>query len=313
MSGAVVLPRPRGLLGFVRSMAEALALIIGIAVLVFVLLRLVPGDLVDMLASEGGFTTDMMASLRQELGLDRSVPEQLLGWMARALTGDFGVSLRFQQPIGPMVAAALPATLRLAAASFAIGLVLGVGLAVAAVIWPRSGARGLVEALNVWSIAVPTFCVGFLLIFVFVLVLRWMPLRENLILPALVIGIDIAGQFAKPLYDDIEEALGQPYVRAALAKGLSRRAVIVRHVLPNAASTLLALSGLVLGGLAGGTVTMEVLFSHNGIGKLTLDSVLGRDYPVTQACVVVVASAVVLANRLVAALARAIDPRAAGA
>jgi peptide/nickel transport system permease protein len=250
-----------------------------------------------------------MDEMRRDLGLDRSVPEQLLLWLAHVLQGDFGVSLRFQQPISDMLAGAVWPTVSLAVPAFAIGLVLGVALALAAAAWPRSGLRSVVEVINIWSIAVPTFCVGFVGILVLVLWLRWTPLSGNIWLPALVIGLDIAGQLAKPLLEDLEEELTSAYVRTATAKGVSRFVIVYRHVLPNAVSTLLALSGLVMGGLAGGTLTMEVLFGHAGLGKLALDSVLARDYPVTQAAVVVIAAAVILINTVMTSLARFADPR----
>jgi len=297
------------LLAPLAVLARTLLAILAMTVLVFLLLRVVPGDIVDQIASEGGFTTSMMEEMRRDLGIDRPIWEQLARWLGGAVRGDFGRSLRFQQPIADMLWVATLPTLRLVASAFSIGLVLGVGLAIGAAAWPRSGLRTVVEMVNVWSIAVPTFCVGFIGILVFVLWLRWTPLNGNLWLPALVIGIDIAGQLAKPLLEDLEEELASPYVRTARAKGVPRLAIVFRHVLPNAVSTLLALSGLVLGGLAGGTLTMEVLFSHPGLGKLALDAVLGRDYPVTQAAVVVMAAAVILANGLMTGLARAIDPR----
>ena len=297
------------LLAVLAALGRSLLLVAGITVLVFVLLRIVPGDIVELLASEGGFTTGQMDQARQELGLDRSWPEQLALWSAHALTGDFGISLRFHRPISEMVLAALPATLQLGALAFATGMTLGVGTALAAALWPRSPWRALVEGLNVWSVAFPTFCVGFAFILVFVLWLRWTPLIGNLWLPTLVLGIDIAGQIAKPLLEDIEEARESPYVRTALAKGVPARFVVLRHILPNALPSLLAVAGLVLGGLVGGAITMEVLFGHNGLGRLTLDSVLGRDYTVTQATVVLIASSVVLANGLVAVVRALIDPR----
>lgn len=295
--------------GSLAVLGRSVLLVIGITILVFILLRIVPGDIVELLASEGGFSTGQMEQLRQELGLDRSWPEQLLIWSANALSGDFGVSLRFQRPISEMIWSAMPATLQLGALAFAIGMSLGISTALAAAIWPRSPWRAVVEALNVWSVAFPTFCVGFAIILIFVLWLRWMPLLGNLWLPALVLGIDIAGQIAKPLLEDIEEARQSAYVRTAQAKGVPRRVIILRHILPNALPSLLALTGLVLGGLAGGTVTMEVLFGHNGLGRLTLDSVLGRDYTVTQATVIIIAAAVVLANGFVAMLGKLLDPR----
>ncbi len=292
-----------------KGVAGAIAAILGMTVIVFLLLRVVPGDIIDQVASEGGFTTSMMEQMRHDFGLDRPVWEQLVLWLTGVVHGDFGMSLRFQQPISDMLAGAVMPTVSIAIPAFAIGLVLGVALAVGAAAWPRSGLRSVVEAINIWSIAVPTFCVGLIGILVFVLWLRWTPLTGNIWLPALVIGIDIAGQLAKPLLEDLEEELASPYVRTAAAKGVLRLAIVFRHVLPNAIATLLALSGLVMGGLAGGTLTMEVLFGHAGLGKLALDAVLARDYPVTQAAVVVIAAAVILINSFMASLARLLDPR----
>lgn len=297
------------LLAAALALGRSLLLVAGITVLVFVLLRVVPGDIVELLASEGGFTSSQMEEARQALGLDRSWAEQLALWSAHALSGDFGLSLRFHRPISEMLVAALPATLQLGVLAFVTGMGLGIGTALAAALWPRSPWRAVVEGLNVWSIAFPTFCVGFVFILVFVLWLRWTPLIGNLWLPTLVLGIDIAGQVAKPLLGDIEEARESHYVRTALAKGVPGPMVVLRHILPNALPSLLAVAGLVLGGLVGGAITMEVLFGHNGLGRLTLDSVLGRDYTVTQAAVVLIASSVVLANGAVAMVRALIDPR----
>lgn len=292
--------------------ARAIGLIAGIAVLIFVLVRAIPGDVVDVLGAEGGLTEAMKAEMRAEMGLSASWAEQFLAWAGRALEGDLGHSLRFNRPVIDLILHALPVTLTLAAWSFAAGLTLGVGVAAAAAVWPRSPVAGLVDALNVWSIAMPTFCVGIAGIFVFVLWLGWMPLLGNMVLPVAIIGIDVAGQIVKPLHEDIRETGTALFVRTARAKGLSRARVVLRHVLPNSLTVALALSGVVLGGLVGGTITMEVLFGLPGIGKLALDAVLGRDYPLIQGVVVLIAGGVVLVNFLTDAAARLVDPRLRG-
>jgi peptide/nickel transport system permease protein len=291
------------------ALAQALALVAGTAVLVFVLVRLVPGDVVDVFGLQGGITAEMEAELRRQLGLDQGIPLQFIDWIGALLTGDFGTSLRFQRPIADMLAVALPATLELSFWAFAIGMGLGIGVAVAALVWPQSAWPAIVDALNIWSIAVPTFCVGLLLILVFVIWLDLMPLHSNMLLPALIIGIDIAGQIAKPLHEDLKETSTALFVRTAQAKGLHHAAIVVRHILPNSLTVLLALSGLILAGLVGGTLTMEVLFGLPGVGKLALDGMLGRDYPVVQTTVVLIAVAVVLANLVTELAARLIDPR----
>lgn len=291
-----------------RILARALGLILGIAVLVFLLVRVIPGDVVDVMNREGGLTEAQAAEIRAELGLAASLPAQFLAWTGQALQGDLGLSLRFRRPVADLILHALPVTLWLTAMSFAVGLVLGVGAALAAILRPVPSA-GLVHGLNLWSIAVPTFCAGLGAILVFVLWLGWLPLLGNYWLPTLIVGVDIAGQLAKPLHEDLKESLSANFIRTARAKGVHPVWIVWRHLLPNALTVVLALSGVILAGLIGGTLTMEVLFGLSGIGKLALDSVLGRDYPLIQAVVVVLASAVVLINALTEATARWLDPR----
>ncbi|MBB4302799.1 peptide/nickel transport system permease protein [Rhodobium orientis] len=284
-------------------------LVLGMAVLIFFLVRIIPGDVVDLVSIEGGLTEEAQQQLRQELGLDRSKPEQLLIWLTNMAEGDLGLSVRFQRPVADLVTRALPTTLALASLSFVIGLALAIGIAVAAVIWPRSAFPALVNAVNVWSIAMPTFCAGILGILLFVLWLGWMPLLGNMVLPSLIIGLDVAGQIVKPLHEDLKEAATAPYIRTAHAKGLDRATIVWRHILPNSLSVVIALSGLIATGLVGGTITMEVLFGLPGIGKLALDSVLGRDYPTIQAVAVLLAGSVVAINAVMGIVARLFDPK----
>jgi peptide/nickel transport system permease protein len=286
-----------------------MGLILGISVLVFFLVRVIPGDVVDVLGGDAGLTEEMQASLREELGLTLSWPAQFAGWVGGALTGEFGLSLRFHRPVTDLIAHALPTTLTLSLYSFVLGLGLGIGVAVAAVLWPSSPFPALVNILNVWSIAMPTFCAGLIGVLIFVLWLEWMPLLGNMLIPSLVIGVDIAGQIAKPLHEDLKETLSANFVRTARAKGLTPVRIVARHVLPNSLAVVLALSGIILAGLVGGTITMEVVFGLPGIGKLALDSILGRDYPLIQAVVLFLALSVVVINALTDLTARLIDPR----
>ena len=292
-----------------QETAKSLGLVAGIIVLVFLLVRVIPGDIVDVLATEGGLTEEMKTEMRREMGLSGSWAGQLTVWIGRAVHGDLGLSLRFHRPIDGLIRHALPVTLKLAFWSFLVGLALGGGAAVGAFLHPRSPLARLVDVLNVWSIAVPTFCAGLAAILLFVIKLGWMPLLGNMALPVLIIGIDVAGQIAKPLHEDLKETATATYVRTAYAKGLSRTRVILFHILPNSLSVVLALSGVILAGLFGGTITMEVLFGLPGLAKLALDSVLGRDYPLIQAVILFMAVSVVLINYLMDGLAVLIDPR----
>jgi len=292
-------------LGFLRQAM----LLAGIAIAVFMLIRIVPGDVVDSMALEGSLDDEAIAALRAELGLDAGTMTQFRIWASRALIGDFGNSLRFDRPASELILAALPTTLGLAALALAAGLVLGIVMAAAAALWPGSAVPSLVEILNLWSIALPTFCVGLAAILVFSVWLGWLPVIGQWLSPVLILAVDIAGQVAKPLHEDLKEAATASHIRTARAKGLSPARIVLRHLLPNALTTVVALGGLILAGLIGGALTMEVLFGLPGLGTLAYQAISGRDYPVIQAVVLVFAAGVVMVNWATDAIQRSLDPR----
>lgn len=283
--------------------------VIGIVLVVFLLCRVAPGDAVDRMALEGGLTAAQEAELRQEMGLDQPLLVDLARWSAKAVTGNFGDSLRYGRPVADMLRTALPTTLTLAAGSFVLGLLIAMGLAVSAAVTGNRLLTGLVNLVNVWSIALPTFCVGVVGILIFSIWLGWLPVVGALTLPIVIIAIDNAGQIGKPLFEELREATTSAHVRTAYAKGLGRPRIALVHMLPTALPVALALSGLVLAGLVAGTLTMEILFSLPGIGSLMLNAIHGRDYPVVQAAITVVAAALVVINAVIDIIHRAVDPR----
>lgn len=280
-----------------------------IGVLVFVLMRVIPGDVVDVLGIEGDLSEQEQQALRAELGLDAGWWVQFLRWVGGTLRGDLGLSLRYNRPVAEMIGYALPHTLRLAALALGLGLALGIAAAAVAAARPHGIWPLLVQALNVWSIALPTFCVGLAAILVFSLWLGWLPVRGQLLMPVLVLGIDIAGQIAKPLHEELKEILATPFIRAARAKGLGPGAIVLGHVLPNAAGVLSAVSGLILAGLVSGALTMEVLFGLPGLGSLAFQAIAGRDWTVLQSVVLLFALGVIVANLLADLAHRLADPR----
>ncbi|MDR3495443.1 MAG: ABC transporter permease [Ancalomicrobiaceae bacterium] len=291
------------------ALLAGLARAVGIVVVTWFLCRVMPGDVVDVLGLEGGLSEAQQADLRVSLGYDRPIVVQFFDWAQHALAGDFGRSVRFDRPVADMLASAAPVTIELALGSFVVGVALALGLAIAATSMKSRLLEAAVDGLNIWSIAVPTFCAGVLGIIVFSLWLGWLPVIGSLILPIIIIGLDNAGQIVKLVREDLAEAVMLPHVRTARAKGLSPWRIAVVHVLPVAAPIVLVLSGLVLSGLVAGTLTMEILFGLPGIGSLMLNAVHGRDLPVVLAAVTVVAVALVAINTLVDALHRLIDPR----
>jgi peptide/nickel transport system permease protein len=297
------------LLAIIRRFVKTLLLFAGIALFIFFLVRIVPGDVVELLALESGMTESMKQHLRQELGLNQNVIIQFYIWLQGLIHLDLGNSLRFHRPVLELFLYSLPFTLRFAAISSCVGILLGITVAAGAIIWRNKFGGFLVEALNIWSIAVPTFCAGFIGIYLMVLRLHWMPLTGNLILPVLVLGVDIAGQVVKPFYEEMQETLSARFITIARSKGLSHYRIVIRHVIPNSLTVLLALSGLIVAGTLGGSITMEVLFNMPGLGKLAFDAVSGRDYPVVQVLALFIAFAVLCINFLTDVAAIMIDPR----
>ncbi len=282
---------------------------LGIVVLSFFLIRMVPGDVVDVMGIDGALTYGQQAVLREDLGLTRSWWSQFLDWSGMALSGEFGRSLRYGVPIAQLIGQAMGPTLFLGLTALAIGVVLGITIPMLAAIYPRSPFPALVEFVTIWSITVPTFSIGIVSVIVFAVWLGWIPAIGNYFVPALILGVDTAGTLAKMLHEDLREGETAEYVRTAQAKGLSRARIVVVHMLPNALSVAVAISGLLLAGALTGAITMEVVFGLPGLGTLTLQAIQGRDYPVVQAVVIWLGFAVVLANLVSDALQRLADPR----
>jgi peptide/nickel transport system permease protein len=295
-----------------KRLINTLTLFTGIVVLIFFLIRVIPGDVVELQALEGGFTEAMKQQLRHQLGLDQSLIRQFFIWLQNMAHCNFGNSFRFHRPVLELFLYSLPVTLRFAFISLTFGITLGILLATAAMIYRNRFLTWLVEAANIWSIAVPTFCAGFIGIYIFVLQLRWMPLSGNIFIPVFVLGLDIAGQVVKPFYEEMRETFSSRFVMIARSKGLSHFQVVLRHIVPNSLTALVALSGLIVASTLGGSITMEVLFNIPGLGQLAYNAVSGRDYPVVQVLALFIAIVVLLLNFFTDIAAMFIDPRQRG-
>jgi len=247
--------------------------------------------------------------MRESLGLDRGWWTQFTAWLGMVLGGDFGDSLRYGTPILNLLRVAMAPTLILGASALAIGLTLGIGLPVLACVFPKSIFVALVQFITLWSIVVPTFSIGILSVIVFAVWLDWIPAIGNIIVPAIILGMDTAGTLAKVLHEDMVDTERAAFVRTARAKGLSRWRIVLRHILPNALTVVVALFGILLAGALTGAITTEVVFGLPGLGTLTLQAIQGRDYPVVQAVVIWLGLTVVVANLISDLVQRALDPR----
>jgi len=295
--------------GIAIDCLKAVGIALGIVVFTFFVIRMIPGDVVDVRGIEGSLTYSQQTAMRAELGLDKPWITQFFDWSAMVLSGDLGQSARFARPIADLLGAVLPSTLLLGAAALTIGIVLGTAIPVLALLYPRSIMVAVVDFITIWSITVPTFSIGILSLIVFAVWLHWIPAIGNFTVPALILGIDTAGSLAKALYEDMRETEAAEFVRAARARGLSRTEIVLRHILPNALTVTIAIIGLMLAGVFTGAITMEVVFGLPGLGTLTLQAIQGRDYAVVQAIIIWLGLAVIFANLVTDVVRKLINPR----
>jgi peptide/nickel transport system permease protein len=294
-------------------LASAIVVVLGVACLVFLLIHLVPGDPVEVMLGESARAGDREA-LRQALGLDKPLPSQLFGYLESLLRLDPGESLYSKRPITEILAERLPATALLAVVALLVAVAIAFPMGVLAALRQNTrwdfGAMGIAMV----GVSIPNFVMGPLLILLFSFTLGWFPVSgmqgpASIVLPALTLGTALAAILSRMVRAALLEVLNEDYVRTARAKGLSEFRVITRHALRNATLPILTLLGLQLGTLLGGAVITEMVFAWPGIGQLTVEAIQRRDYPLLQACVLVISVAYVTVNTLTDVLYGWLDPR----
>lgn len=297
----------------INRMLGALLVIFGVTGIVFLLIHLVPGDPVEIMLGESVSLADREA-LRSALGLDRPLLVQYLAYLEGLLHLDLGTSIHSRQPVSGLLLERLPATGLLAIVALAVTVILAFPLGLIAAIrrntaWD-SGAMGF----SMLGVSIPNFWLGPLLILLFSLWLGWFPVSgrdgfASVVLPALTLGTGLAAVLSRMVRSSMLEVLGEDYMRSAKARGLAPRRVILRHGLRNALLPVITLLGLQLGALLAGAVITETVFSWPGVGLLTIESIQSRDYPVLQACVLLISTAYVLVNLLTDIVYAWVDPR----
>ncbi|MAT64806.1 MAG: glutathione ABC transporter permease GsiC [Gammaproteobacteria bacterium] len=296
-----------------RRLLSTAIVVLGVVVLVFLLIHLIPGDPVDVMLGEAATAADREA-LRHQLGLDRPLAVQLGDYLGGLVQGDLGQSLQQRRPITELLAERIPATLELALAALAFTLLLALPLGLLAAVRRNSGWDRGAMAFSLLGVSIPNFWLGPLLILLFAVGLGWLPVSGRdapgaLILPALTLGLSLAAVLSRMVRSSVLEVLGEDFIRSAYARGLSTRQVLTRHALPNALLPVITVLGLQLGTLLAGAVITEVVFGWPGLGSLTIEAIQGRDYPLVQACVLLISLSYVLVNALTDLLYAGIDPR----
>jgi peptide/nickel transport system permease protein len=310
-----------------RSMQSLLLLLI-VLTITFFLLHLAPGDPLDRYYHPD-ISPETVEMIREQLGLDKPVAVQYFKWMASFIRGDFGVSLRYDRPVRSLLAEAIPNTLRLTVAALILHIIIGVSLGVFSAVkrYTIFDRLSTIGALFVYSI--PSFWLALMLILLFSLKLGLFPSSHmqsleamelggfalfidslhHLVLPAFVLGVASAASMARYMRGSMLDVLREDYIRTARAKGLPERTVMLKHALKNAALPAVTIIGLSIPFLLGGAVVVEKIFSWPGMGRLAVDAIYARDYPVVLACNFVVAAMVILGNLFADAAYALIDPR----
>jgi len=287
--------------------------VFGVLVLTFLLVHLVPGDPVEVMLGESASTADR-TQLRADLGLDQPLTKQFADYILKLLHGDFGRSIHTQTPISSLLAERIPATAKLALTALLIALLIGLPLGIIAALKVNKWPDSLATLSSLTLSAMPHFWLGPLLMMIFALWLGWLPVSgmessTSIVLPALTLGFGLAAILTRMTRASLLEVLHEDFVRTARAKGLPERTVILRHALRAALLPVVTVIGLQLGSLLAGAVITETVFGWDGVGRLLVESIEKRDYPVTQACVLVIALTYVLVNLVTDLLYSRLDPR----
>jgi peptide/nickel transport system permease protein len=297
-------------------LTAAVPVLFGVTILAFAMLHLIPGDPILLLISgfEASSGPDVLAQLRGKFGLNDPLPIQYLHFVDRVTHGDLGNSILKSRPVSTLIAEALPYTIQLALAAVVVAVLLGISLGVVSAMSRNSWLDSASIFASLFAVSMPDFWLAILAILVIAVQLRWLPSSgsegwNHLILPALVLGARSAGSIARLTRSSMLEVLAKPYIVAARARGLRAQAILARHALKNALIPVVTLIGLDLGRLLGGTVVVETIFARQGLGKLLIDSILDKDFPVLQGTVLFVAAAYVLINLAVDLSYAWLDPR----
>ena len=296
-----------------QRLLTALVVLLGVSSITFFLLHLVPGDPIEVMLGESANIADR-AQLRAELGLDAPLLQQWSEFHQGLLRFDFGYSLYSKKPIAAMLANRIPWTFLLAGVSLLVAIGIAVPLGIIAALRPNTMWDSIAATISLVGVSIPNFLLGPLLIIVFSIGLGWFPVSGNdgvssIVLPALTLGASLAAILSRMVRASLLEVLSEEYIVSARARGLASGTVVLFHALPNAALPVLTIIGLQLGALLGGAVITEMIFAWPGIGQLTIEAIQRRDYPLVQACVLVISFTYVAVNTVTDLVYARVDPR----
>ena len=312
---------------FVQRVLQLIPVLILVSVAVFLIIRIIPGDPVLVMLGidpeeRARISEEQYESLKHQLGYDRPIYVQYVNWASRIVQGDMGMSLRSRRPIFEIIFERYPATLYLALTALLTGVLIAIPTGVIAAMRQNTSVDYAAMGFALWGIAVPNFWLALMLIVLFSLKLGWLPsigyasplenpwlFLQHVFLPAIVMGTDLAAPLTRYIRAEMLEQLTQDYVRTAWAKGLPARMVIVRHALKNSLIAAVTVVGLQTARLLGGSTIVETVFSWPGVGRLLIEGIYSRDYPIVQGAVLLIAVTFVFINLFVDIVYKWLDPR----
>lgn len=297
----------------ISRLLSAVIVIIGVVFIVFMLIHIVPGDPVEVMLGESATAVDR-ETLRKSLGLDQSIAQQFYQFLNGVIHFDLGNSLHSRKPIAELISARIVPTVQLTLASLLVAFLIAFPLGIIAALKKDRFADTAAMTFSLLGIAIPNFLMGPLLILLFSVTLGWFPVSgksglDSLVLPALTLGTALAAVLSRMIRASLLEVLHEDYIRTAKAKGLSRFRIVSLHAMRNALLPVITLIGLQFGALLGGAVITEMIFSWPGLGQLTIESIQKRDYPVVQACILLISTSYVVINTITDIVYGLLDPR----
>ena len=304
-----------------RRLVSTIPVMLIVAIFVFLMLRVGPSDPAAIIAGDNA-NADQVAMIRQQLGLDKPLLTQLFVWLGAILSGDFGESFFFKKKVAELIIDRIEPTLALAVCTTIIAVAVAVPLGVIAAMRRGSLLDRLVMGFSVMGFSVPVFVIGYVLIYVFAIKLPWLPVQgysriangvepflRSIALPSITLSVVYIALIARMTRTSVLEVLGEDYIRTAYSRGLTPLQVLVRHALPNAAVPIVTVIGLGVALLIGGVVVTESVFAIPGVGRLTVDAVLARDYPTIQAIILLFSFIYVMINLIIDVSYTLLDPR----
>lgn len=297
-----------------RRIAVAIPLILTIVTLVFLMLRLgLPGDPAQLLAGDRA-TPELIEQIRKNLGLDRPIHEQYLIFLRDAMQGDLGDSSTFRQPVIELIGSAFPFTAIITFLTVVIGTFLGIVVGIVTALWRKTLLDNVTMVVVIFFYSIPTFWMGLMLILIFSVQLRWLPVQgsgtwQHFVLPVATLSLNQVALIGRLTRNSLIETMNMDFIRTARAKGLRQRDVLIRHALKNTLIPVVTVTGISVGALLGGAVITETIFGLPGVGRLAIQAINNRDYPMIQGTVMLVAISFVFVNLIVDILYVYIDPR----